>query len=128
MHDEGRKALERGAVELLVALAKEGASEGAIAKAVMLAASVIGGPKEQIQQPIQQPAPQREGSPETITPKEAEELGVSYPLLCYYARQGYVRTEPWGKRRKYALEDVLKERDRLSKSRRYGRKYGKRRG
>ena len=44
----------------------------------------------------------------TISSHEVEALGISRQLLRYYVNNGYVRTVPHGKQKRYLLEDVLK--------------------
>ena len=43
-----------------------------------------------------------------ISSGEAEKLGISRQLLRYYVVSGYVRTVPYGKQKRYYLEDVIK--------------------
>lgn len=44
----------------------------------------------------------------TIRSKQVEKLGISRQLLRYYVINGYIRTVPYGKQKRYLLEDVLK--------------------
>ena len=39
-----------------------------------------------------------------------EKLGVSRQLLRYYVNNGYIRTIPHGKQKRYVLDDVLRVR------------------
>ena len=44
----------------------------------------------------------------TISSHEVEALGISRQLLRYYVNNGYVRTVPHGKQKRYLLEDIKK--------------------
>lgn len=44
----------------------------------------------------------------TVRSKQVEKLGISRQLLRYYVTNGYIRTVPYGKQKRYLLEDVLK--------------------
>ena len=44
----------------------------------------------------------------TISPKQAEQMGISRQLLQYHVRLGHVRTVPYGKQKRYLLEDIKK--------------------
>jgi len=44
------------------------------------------------------------------TSGELEQMGISRQLLRYYVKEGYVRTIPHGKQKRYLLDDVLKVR------------------
>ena len=39
-----------------------------------------------------------------------EKLGISRQLLRYYVNNGYIRTIPHGKQKRYVLDDVLRVR------------------
>ena len=43
-----------------------------------------------------------------VSSGQVEAMGISRQLLRYYVNEGYVRTVPVGKQKKYLLEDVLK--------------------
>ena len=43
-----------------------------------------------------------------ISSGEVEQLGISRQLLRYYVNAGRVKTEPYGKQKRYLLDDVLK--------------------
>ena len=43
-----------------------------------------------------------------ISSTQIEKLGISRQLLKYYVDTGKVRTIPFGKQKKYLLDDVLK--------------------
>jgi hypothetical protein len=43
-----------------------------------------------------------------VTSSQLEKLGVSRQLLRYYVTNGYVRTVPHGKQKRYLLDDILK--------------------
>ena len=45
-----------------------------------------------------------------VTSGQLEKMGVSRQLLRYYVTNGYIRTIPHGKQKRYLLDDVLKER------------------
>ena len=42
----------------------------------------------------------------TVSSKQVEQMGVSRQLLKYHVRLGHVRTVPYGKQKRYMLEDV----------------------
>ena len=44
----------------------------------------------------------------TVSSKQVEQMGVSRQLLKYHVRLGHVRTVPYGKQKRYMLEDVKK--------------------
>ena len=44
----------------------------------------------------------------TVRSGQVEKLGISRQLLRYYVTNGYIRTVPYGKQKRYLLEDVLK--------------------
>ena len=44
----------------------------------------------------------------TVSSKQVEQMGVSRQLLRYHVRLGQVRTVPYGKQKRYLLEDVMK--------------------
>lgn len=44
----------------------------------------------------------------TISSKQVEQMGISRQLLKYHVRLGHVRTVPYGKQKRYLLEDVEK--------------------
>ena len=44
----------------------------------------------------------------TVRSGQVEKLGISRQLLRYYVTNGYIRTGPYGKQKRYLLEDVLK--------------------
>ena len=44
----------------------------------------------------------------TVSYKQVEQMGVSRQLLKYHVRLGHVRTVPYGKQKRYMLEDVKK--------------------
>ena len=44
----------------------------------------------------------------TVSYKQVEQLGVSRQLLKYHVRLGHVRTVPYGKQKRYLLEDIKK--------------------
>jgi hypothetical protein len=41
-----------------------------------------------------------------ITSGQVEKLGISRQLLRYWVSQGYVRTVPHGKQKRYLLDDI----------------------
>ena len=43
-----------------------------------------------------------------VSSKQVEQMGVSRQLLRYHVRLGQVRTVPYGKQKRYLLEDVMK--------------------
>lgn len=45
-----------------------------------------------------------------VTSGQLEKMGVSRQLLRYYVTNGYIRTIPHGKQKRYLLDDVLKVR------------------
>ena len=45
---------------------------------------------------------------EVISSKQVEQMGVSRQLLKYHVQLGHVRTVPYGKQKRYMLEDVKK--------------------
>ena len=45
-----------------------------------------------------------------VTSSQLEKMGVSRQLLRYYVTNGYIRTVPHGKQKRYLLDDVLKVR------------------
>ena len=44
----------------------------------------------------------------TVSSKQVEQMGVSRQLLKDHVRLGHVRTVPYGKQKRYMLEDVKK--------------------
>ena len=42
----------------------------------------------------------------TVSSKQVEQMGVSRQLLKYHVKLGHVRTVPYGKQKRYMLEDV----------------------
>ena len=44
----------------------------------------------------------------TVSSKQVEQMGVSRQLLKYHVQLGHVRTVPYGKQKRYMLEDVKK--------------------
>ena len=44
----------------------------------------------------------------TVSSKQVEQMGVSRQLLKYHVKLGHVRTVPYGKQKRYLLEDVKK--------------------
>ena len=44
----------------------------------------------------------------TVSSKQVEQMGVSRQLLKYHVQLGHVRTVPYGKQKRYLLEDVKK--------------------
>ena len=44
----------------------------------------------------------------TVSSKQVEQMGISRQLLKYHVRLGHVRTVPYGKQKRYMLEDVKK--------------------
>jgi len=48
-----------------------------------------------------------------VSSKTVEEMGISRQLLRYWVNKGYVRTVPHGKQKRYLLDDVLKQIERL---------------
>lgn len=45
---------------------------------------------------------------EVISSKQVEQMGISRQLLKYHVKLGHVRTVPYGKQKRYMLEDVEK--------------------
>ena len=44
----------------------------------------------------------------TVSSKQVEQMGVSRQLLRYHVRLGQVRTVPYGKQKRYLLDDIMK--------------------
>ena len=44
----------------------------------------------------------------TVSSKQVERMGISRQLLKYHVQLGHVRTVPYGKQKRYLLEDVKK--------------------
>ena len=44
----------------------------------------------------------------TVSSKCVEQMGISRQLLKYHVHLGHVRTVPYGKQKRYMLEDVKK--------------------
>ena len=44
----------------------------------------------------------------TVSSKQVEQMGVSRQLLKYHVQLGRVRTVPYGKQKRYLLEDIKK--------------------
>lgn len=44
----------------------------------------------------------------TVSSKEVESMGISRQLLKYHVRLCHVRTVPYGKQKRYLLEDIRK--------------------
>ena len=44
----------------------------------------------------------------TVSSKCVEQMGISRQLLKYHVKLGHVRTVPYGKQKRYMLEDVEK--------------------
>ena len=44
----------------------------------------------------------------TVSSKQVEQMGISRQLLKYHVSLGHVRTVPYGKQKRYLLEDVKK--------------------
>ena len=44
----------------------------------------------------------------TVSSKQVEQMGISRQLLKYHVKLGHVRTVPYGKQKRYLLEDVKK--------------------
>ena len=44
----------------------------------------------------------------TVSSKRVEQMGISRQLLKYHVKLGHVRTVPYGKQKRYLLEDVKK--------------------
>ena len=43
-----------------------------------------------------------------VSSKQVEQMGISRQLLKYHVQLGHVRTVPYGKQKRYLLEDVKK--------------------
>ena len=43
-----------------------------------------------------------------ISSKQVEQMGISRQLLKYHVKLGHVRTVPYGKQKRYLLEDIKK--------------------
>ena len=43
-----------------------------------------------------------------VSSKQVEQMGISRQLLKYHVRLGHVRTVPYGKQKRYLLEDIKK--------------------
>ena len=43
-----------------------------------------------------------------VSSKQVEQMGISRQLLKYHVKLGHVRTVPYGKQKRYLLEDVKK--------------------
>ena len=43
-----------------------------------------------------------------VSSKQVEQMGISRQLLKYHVKLGHVRTVPYGKQKRYSLEDVKK--------------------
>ena len=44
----------------------------------------------------------------TVSSKRVEQMGISRQLLKYHVQLGHVRTAPYGKQKRYLLEDIKK--------------------
>ena len=44
----------------------------------------------------------------TVSSKRVEQMGISRQLLRYHVKLGHVRTVPYGKQKRYLLEDIDK--------------------
>ena len=44
----------------------------------------------------------------TVSSKQVERMGISRQLLKYHVQLGHVRTVPYGKQKRYLLEDIKK--------------------
>ena len=44
----------------------------------------------------------------TISSKRVEQMGISRQLLKYHVQLGHIRTVPYGKQKRYLLEDIKK--------------------
>ena len=44
----------------------------------------------------------------TVSSKRVEQMGISRQLLKYHVQLGHVRTVPYGKQKRYLLEDIKK--------------------
>ena len=45
---------------------------------------------------------------EVISSKRVEQMGISRQLLKYHVQLGHIRTVPYGKQKRYLLEDIKK--------------------
>lgn len=43
-----------------------------------------------------------------VSSGDIEKMGISRQLLRYYVKEGYVRTVPHGKQKRYLLDDLLR--------------------
>ena len=43
-----------------------------------------------------------------VSSKQVEQMGISRQLLKYHVKLGHVRTVPYGKQKRYMLEDIKK--------------------
>ena len=50
----------------------------------------------------------------TVSSKQIEAMGISRQLLRYWVNKGYVRTVPHCKQKKYLLDDIKKQIERLN--------------
>ncbi len=44
----------------------------------------------------------------TVSSKQIEAMGISRQLLKYHVHLGHIRTVPYGKQKRYLLEDIKK--------------------
>ena len=44
----------------------------------------------------------------TVSSKQVEQMGISRQLLKYHVQLGHIRTVPYGKQKRYMLEDIKK--------------------
>ena len=44
----------------------------------------------------------------TVSSKQVEQMGISRQLLKYHVHLGHIRTVPYGKQKRYLLEDIKK--------------------
>lgn len=44
----------------------------------------------------------------TVSSRQVEQMGVSRQLLKYHVQLGHIRTVPYGKQKRYLLEDIKK--------------------
>ena len=44
----------------------------------------------------------------TVSSKQVERMGISRQLLRYHVQLGHIRTVPYGKQKRYLLEDIKK--------------------
>ena len=44
----------------------------------------------------------------TVSSKRVEQMGISRQLLKYHVQLGHIRTVPYGKQKRYLLEDIKK--------------------